>query len=59
MNIENNIANTMELAIIDLGAEITKHITGTEEVDTGSILKTIQHQTCLALREQTDDVIEN
>ena len=57
-NIEINIANAMELAIIDLRAEITKHIIGTEEVDTGSILKTIRDPTCLALREQTDDIIE-
>ena len=48
----------MELAIIDLRAEIMKHITGTEEVDTGSILKTIRDPTCLALREQTEDIIE-
>ena len=57
-NIENNIANTMELAIIDLRAEIVKQITGTEEVDTGSILKSIRDPTCLALREQTEEVIE-
>ena len=58
MNIKNNIANALELAIIDLRAVIMKHITGAEEVDTGSILKTIRDPTCLALREQTEDVIE-
>ena len=57
-NIKNNIANAMELAIIDLRAEITKDITGVEEVDTGSILKMIRDPTCLALGEQTEDVIE-
>ena len=38
-NIKDNIANAMELAIIDLKTHITKHITGAEEVDTGGILK--------------------
>ena len=57
-NIENNIANALELAIIDLRAVITKHITGTEEVDAGSIFKTIWDPSCLALREQTEDVME-
>ena len=56
-NIENNIANAMEFAIIYLRAEIVKQITGAEEVDTGSILKSIQDPTCLALREQTEEVI--
>ena len=57
-NIEDNIANALELAIIDLRAVITKHITGTEEVDTASILKTIQDLSCLVLREQTEDIME-
>ena len=56
-NIENSVANTMELAIIDLRAEIVKQITGAEEVDTGTILKSIWDPTCLALREQTEEVI--
>ena len=57
-NIKNNIANAMELAIIDLKTHITKHITGTEEVDAGGILKTIRDPTCLTLREQTEEVRE-
>ena len=57
-NIENKIANMLELAIIDLRAVITRHITGAEEVDTGSILKTIRDPSCLALREQTEDITE-
>ena len=56
-NIDNSIANVMELAIIDLRAEIVKKITGTEEVDTRTFLKSIQDPTCLALREQTEEVI--
>ena len=48
----------MELAIIDLKTHITKHITGTEEVDAGGILKTIRDPTCLTLREQTEEVRE-
>ena len=57
-NIKDNIANAMELAIIDLKTHITKHITGTEEVYAGGILKTIRDPTCLTLREQTEEVRE-
>ena len=44
--------------MIYLRAVITKHIMGAEEVDTGSILKTIWDPSCLALREETEDVRE-
>ena len=57
-NIENNIANALELAIIDLRTVIMKHITSAEDMDTGTILKTIRDPTCLALGEQTEAIIE-
>ena len=56
-NIEDHITNAMELVIMRLKTEIVKQIPGTEEVDTGSILKSIQDPSCLAVREQTEEVI--
>ena len=56
-NIEDCIANMMELAIMKLKTEIIKQIPGVEEVDTGSILKSIWDPSCLAMREQTEEVI--
>ena len=56
-NIEDCVTKAMELAIIDLKTEIVKQIPGTEEVDTRSILKLIQDPSCLAMREQTEEVI--
>ena len=51
-NIEVHVANTMELAIMDLKTEIVKQIPSTEEADTGSILKSIQDPRCLAVRNK-------
>ena len=56
-NIEDHIANAMELAIMDLKIEIVKQIPSTEEADTVSILKSIQDPSCLAVREQMEEVI--
>ena len=55
-NIRDNIGNTMELAVTDLKTHITNYISGTEEVDTNGLLKTIRDPTCLILREQTEEV---
>ena len=41
-NIQDNIGNAMELAVIDLKAQITNHISGAEEVDPKGILNTIR-----------------
>ena len=56
-NIEDHVTYTMELAIMDLKTEIIKQIPGTEEVDTKSILKSIRDPSCLAVREQMEEVI--
>ena len=56
-NIEGHVANTMELAIMGLKTEIVKHIPSTEEADTGSILKSIWDPSCLAMREQVEEVL--
>ena len=57
-NIQDNIGNAMELAIIDLKTQITNYIPGTEEVDPNGILNTIRDPSCLILREQTEEVRE-
>ena len=56
-NIEGRITNAMELAIMDLKTEIVKQIPSAEEADTVSILKSIWDPSCLAVREQTEEVI--
>ena len=57
-NIQDNIGNAMELAVIDLKAQITNHISGAEEVDPKGILNTIRDPSCLILREPTEEVRE-
>ena len=57
-NIQDNVGNAMELAIIDLKTQITKYIPGTEEVNTNGILNTICDPSCLILREQMEEVRE-
>ena len=48
----------MELAVIDLKAQITNHISGVEEVDPKGILNTIRDPSCLILREPMEEVRE-
>ena len=57
-NIQDNIGNVMELAIIDLKTQITNYIPGTEDVDPNGILITIRDPSCLILREPTEGVKE-
>ena len=57
-NIQDNIGNAMELAVIDLKAQITNHISGVEEVDPKGILNTIRDPFCLILRELMEEVRE-
>ena len=56
-NIEEWIANAMELAITDLKVEVVKQIPVVEEADTIGILKSIRDPSCLAMREQTEEVV--
>ena len=47
----------MELAITDLKVEVVKQIPGAEEADAIGILKSIWDPSCLAMREQTEEVV--
>ena len=56
-NIEEHVANAMQLAITDLKVEVVKQIPGVDEADTIAILKSIWDPSCLAMREQTKEVV--
>ena len=49
--IKEGVENAMELAIITLKQAMEKFIPGTEEADTGSILKAIWDPSCLAVQK--------
>ena len=57
-NIQDNIGNAMELAVIDLKTQITNYTPGAEDVDPNGILNTIHDPSCLILRELTEEVRE-
>ena len=57
-NIQDNIGNAMELAVIDLKTQITNNIPGAEDVDPKGVLNTIRDPSCLILREPTEEVRE-
>ena len=56
-NIEECVANAMELAITDLKVQVVKQVPSVEEADAIGILKSIWDPSCLAVREQTKEVV--
>ena len=57
-NIQDNVGNTMELAVKDLINRIADQIPNAEEIDPVGILNTIRDTSCLILRNPTEEARE-